>query len=481
LTSFVPQRDRDTEMVEDRSEPSGLDAGDRPEAERPEEGTPDWGRRIASGGAALFGAEVVGNAGFFVAAVLLARGLSPSDRGTVAFLTVAAVVVARVIGLGMRQATTVFAAQRPNDRAALLSNLIFFNGTGAVLGGALTALVLLALTGHLPGGIGRTEITLLVASLLGIALLDAGNSFLLGCQRFRQRALITAGAPWLWVVLVLALSIGAGLTVTRVMFIWAIMQGVAAVIVLLACLRGIGLGRLNRALLRESIGFGVRAWLGNLATFLTFRADYLIMGFLATEAALGFYAVAVNASEVLLLVPGALTMALLPVISQSAPEARRDRVLRVSRSLAIVMPLLAVIAALLGPVLVPLVFGSAYEDSVVPFLVLLPGALGYAAMALFTNALTGSGSPGRGSLGPAVALAVGVALDFALIPPFGATGAAAAASGAYVAGGVVAAFAFRSRNPFSLAELVPRSDDLAALRALTRHAAQRLTAMRAQG
>ena len=45
------------------------------------------------------------------------------------------------------------------------------------------------------------------------------------------------------------------------------------------------------------MSFGLRAWVGTLSRFLNFRVDQILMGFLASEAALGIYAVAVNASQ----------------------------------------------------------------------------------------------------------------------------------------------------------------------------------------
>jgi Na+-driven multidrug efflux pump len=64
---------------------------------------------------------------------------------------------------------------------------------------------------------------------------------------------------------------------------------------------------------------------------------------------------------------------------------------------------------------------------------------------------------------------VGIALDFVLIPRLGATGAAAAASAAFLAGGAVALAVYARRNPFVwTALLLPRRDDLDVLRAIAR-------------
>jgi Na+-driven multidrug efflux pump len=95
----------------------------------------------------------------------------------------------------------------------------------------------------------------------------------------------------------------------------------------------------------------------------------------------------------------------------------------------------------------------------VPFLLLLPGAFGFVFIAIFSSVLIASSSPGLSSLGALVALPVGVVLDFALIPTFGASGAAAAASLALIAGGVTALTAYRSRNAFAWRSLVPGLED----------------------
>jgi O-antigen/teichoic acid export membrane protein len=220
-------------------------------------------------------------------------------------------------------------------------------------------------------------------------------------------------------------------------------------------------------LLLESLRFGVRAWTGSFARFLNFRTDQILMGFLASEAALGIYAVAVNASEILLYLPAATATALLPVAARAEPAARTEHTLRAFRSASLVTAVAILVAAVLGPLLLPVVFGASFEASVGPFLWLLPGALGFAATAVFSHALLAASAPGLSSLGSIVSLVLGVALDLVLIPRYGASGAAAAASTAFLAGGATALLAYWYRSPFAWRTLIrPRRDDLEVFRAL---------------
>jgi O-antigen/teichoic acid export membrane protein len=429
-------------------------------------GQPPWDS-IARGSALLLLGRIAGNAGFFVAVLILARALGPTGRGTIAFVLVTAMVLGRVVSIGVAEATTVFAADRPARRPVLLSNLLLVALTGGLLGAVLVSGALLLLGGARPAGVARAELVALALGTLATGLVEAGYAFLLGCGRIRQYAVVIASASWVYTLFLAVVWAGPGLTVARAAFIWTAAEGVRFLVLLLSSLRGIGLGRPDLPLLRESVTFGLRAWIGSLSTFLNFRTDQILMGFIATEAALGAYAVAVNASEVLLYLPAAAATALLPIIARERPELRMKRTLRAFRSIAMITAASILIAALLGPLLIPTVFGDDFDASVRPFLLLLPGAIGFAAVAVFSNALVASGSPGLSSLGPTVSLGVGLTLDLILIPAYGAAGAASAASAAFLVGGGAALGAYRSRAAFGWRELlVPPRTDLELLRSL---------------
>jgi O-antigen/teichoic acid export membrane protein len=421
----------------------------------------------ARGPALLFWAQILGNAGLFVALLLVTRALGPTGRGTVAFITVAALVTAWVARLGVTEATVVFAAQRPWARPILLSNVLAFATGAALVGAALVCGSLLVIPGARPSGVGDPELAILALSILAAGLADAGYRFLLGCSRFREHALITITTSWVYPLLVAFCWAVFGLTVAQAALLWAVTQALRALLLFLVGLREGGIGRPNRSLLVESIVFGLRAWIGTLADSLNFRVDQILIALIASEATLGIYVVAVNVSEVLLYLPGATATALLPLVAGSRSEQRLEPTLRAFRSASLVALVTAVAAALVVPPLLPLVFGAPFEASVTPFLLLLPGVLGAVAMAVFSNALVASSLPSFSSMGPMTSFILGVTLDVALIPSFGASGAAAAASAAFLAGGATALAIYRAQAPFRLRELaLPRPGDLEVLQAL---------------
>lgn len=429
----------------------------------------------ARGSALLFWAQLIGNSGLFVAIVVVARALGPSGRGTIAFITVAAIVLTRVARLGVSEATTIFTAQRPGERPALLTNLVLFVSTSTAIAASLVCALLAAMPASLrPGGIGSEELVLLGLGALASGFADAGYTFLLGCSRFGLHALTSAATAWLYVLLVAALEASVGLSVAWAALAWIAIQLLKGFFMLAVAVRDAGLGAPNRALLGEALRFGVRAWFGSLSDALNDRLDQIITAFIASQAVLGFYSVAVNASEILLYLPGAAATALLPVAARSDPRTRVDGVLRAFRSVTLVSLGCIGLGAALGPLLVPLVFGEPFQASVTPFLLLLPAALGYVALGIFSSALVASGAPGRSSVGPLVSLALATALDFLLIPRYGASGAAGAAAMGYLAGGGAALALYRGWASFSWGALVrPEAGDLDLVRALVHPLTQR--------
>jgi O-antigen/teichoic acid export membrane protein len=397
---------------------------------------------LAGDATRVLAAQVAANAGWFVAVLLLARGLHPAGRGTVAFVTVAALLTPRVAMLGAGEAAKVLAATRPAVRAVLLSNLAALTLSTAVLGGGIAVAALILAPSARPAGVGAAELALLATGTVAAAGNQAAGSYLQGRSQFRVFARMVAIGPWLYAALLVVEWSRAPLTVPGALGAWVVAQALPAMLLWAACLIDAGVARPQRALLGESLAFGARAWAGGLAYVLNARVDQIIVGVMATEATLGIYAVAVNACEVLYLLPTAAASVLLPAIAQSPGPERVARTLRIFRVVALLTVAGAGVALLAGPVLVPLVFGSAYEGSVTPFMLLLPSALGFAASTVFSNALLASSEPARSSAGPLVALVVGVGLDIALVPGLGASGAAIAASAALLAGGAVAAAAF---------------------------------------
>jgi len=420
----------------------------------------DEGGSLARASGELFAARLVASLGFLVVVVVLSRSLGPSGRGVLAFVTVAALLVAKIAEVGLGAAAVFFAARRPRERAALLTTqLAFVVSSTAVLMGAIATLLLIV-PGARPDGLDETLLVLLVPATVLTAVTEWSLAFLLGARRTRAQAIGTVVGPWLYAGALGIVSLVTELDVVSAAVAWVIGYLAWSIALVGLSVRAVGLARPSRAMLSESLGFGLRALGGGLARTLNARFDQLLLAYLSTQAALGVYAVAVNASEVLLYLPAAIAMAFAPAAAVTSHDERSGRTLRALRVALLLTAASLVPSLILGPLLIPAVFGKAFSDSVTPFLVLVPGAIGYVLLRIFSAALLGSSLPGRASAAALASLGSGIALVVILAPPFGATGAAVAATAALWLGGIVAAGLYRASAPFEVRELVPRRADV---------------------
>jgi O-antigen/teichoic acid export membrane protein len=428
--------------------------------EPPADSTAPGAGSISSGSTGWFIYQIVNNAALFAGVLIIARVLGPVGRGSVAFLTVSAQVVGYLAPIGVSEATLVFAARRIEARPRLIGNLLFAASVGALVGATILVGFLALVPSARPPRISTAELIALGLAILSAAAAQSSQLAMTGCGLFWPLARISV-AIWLYPIALLAISTLSHLTVARATLAWAGALGVASVGCYATLISRFGITMPTWSLLRESIHFGSRAWIGSLARFLNFRVDQLVTAFLASTATLGIYAAAVNVSELLLYLPAAVGWVLVSFVAGGGVHAGPARTLHVLRVTLLLTTCSAAIAAAAGPSLLPLLYGSRFHASVTPFLLLLPGAFGFVFIAILSSVLMASAAPGRSSLGALVALPVGVALDFALIPTYGASGAAAAASIALGAGGMASLAAYRSRVEFSWNALVPGRDDVA--------------------
>jgi O-antigen/teichoic acid export membrane protein len=311
-----------------------------------------------------------------------------------------------------------------------------------------------------PGGIDGASVAILAAGIVGLGLADGGFVLSLALHRFRTQALVQPLFVWLYAATLLLVWQLHGLDVHEALILWVVFQILGALPLYALGIRHAGLGRPSMPLLRETWRFGVRAWLGSLATYLGFRLDQVLMGFMSTRAELGLYAVAVNAAEIPLYVPQSVSNTLLPIVAADEGERRQARAIRVYRLVTLLTLALVLAGMAAGPFLIPFAFGDAFEGSVSPFLWLLPGAVGFVASSIFSAALAATSAPGLSSVGPAATLVVGLALDVVLIPRLGADGAAIASTAGFIAGGAAAVLAFRKTAPLRWTDLLPRRHDV---------------------
>ncbi len=343
-----------------------------------------------------------------VATALASAGLLTSalDFGAGTLLSRDGAASARARGSLFR---ALLQARLPLAAALLLGAAV----VGAWLGRPVTALAVVALS---------------LSSAVALSVLGLYRS----AQDLRPEALQRLGSA---VLSVTAVAL-CGLAAPRADLLLGALASISLLTLLPLVLCAPRLARFDRAVspstaLRAAAPIGLLA----LATIAYYRSGTLALAALADARATAAFSVAASLAFGLLVLPNAITTALLPRL---AAEGDLNGIVSLARralawTLATALPLSAA-AALIGPLALPLLLGSEYAGAGLPFALLCVGIPVIAASGLIGTALLALGRLRDLVLQVACSLLVNIAALVVLVPSLGAVGASLATVSCEAAG-----------------------------------------------
>lgn len=356
-------------------------------------------------------------------APILARALDVSGRGDLAAATAPYMLAVYVAAIGLPDAVTNVLARRSYFRRvtwfALASSLL---GTGSVTFVIVWLASPVLTEGGSPGlGTLTTFATLATIPALLVALLRG-----------------TAAGLHMWGVVATERILNGSLRIVGIAGFALAGQltlfSATLVTVLCPVLAGLAYVRLVGATPGEgpvspptpaskAFGYGGKVWLGSVAGVLLMRIDQLLILPLGGAVQLGLYAVAVNVSEVPLIINTATREVM---FSSDAAQRDNARAGLAARATFIACSLCAIVV--LAPIgwWLPLVFGTEFSNAIpiallasIAVLVGIPGSIAGAT-------LSARGRPELRSASIVVACVLNIVLLFVLVPPLGGIGAALA-------------------------------------------------------
>ena len=404
-------------------------------------------------------ARLLMTANSVIAGVIVARWLGAEGLGALTVINVAVATVVQLSSAGLPSANTYFISRDRNHLAAASINSLIF----ALVAGSLLALALTWLAMRQPDIFSSISPQLVAIAAISIPfqlITLLGLNVLLALGRIdRFNLLDLAGQSFVLVnALVALIFLGRGLW-TLVSLNTAATIFVAILIVWLIGREMLSQKKVGELLLRpsarlfaEMLRYGVKFHISILAGMLIFRADLLVVNHFRGAAEAGVYAVASQVGMMLMLLPGVISTLLFPRISAGQDEGGHLTCV-VSRHTAFVMLLICLLTVPASFVL-PLLYGAAFADVSVQLLILLPGVYLIGLESVLVQHFNAMGLPLAIPLFWIATLVVNVALVFALVPAYGARGAAVASTVTYMIIFTLVALYFHVRTRRRFSELL---------------------------
>jgi O-antigen/teichoic acid export membrane protein len=398
----------------------------------------------------------------FITSVLTARLLAPRDQGILSLMIVLPTTLTLLTYLGLAQANIYFVGQDESSCRAMTANSLLF---AAVIGGATSAVMILSrdfIAQTFFQGV-SPALFLTIACLAPVFLLDAYLlAIVCGVERFdlfNLRRLLTP----LLMLAGMALAVGVlGQGLRGAVHVQAIVAVITTTWLVVACNGRVAplTVEFNKDLARNSLAYGVKAYVQNLAIHLLYRADLYLLALFRSAEEVACYAIATSLVRVIWYVPDSVGLVLFPRLARIAGSNGRRFTAVVCRWTLLVTTGAALALAAMGGLLVPFLYGAAYSAAARPMLILLPGAVVITVYKVVVRDFISRDSQKMPVLTAVLGLAVNVVLNLALIPKFGTVGSAFAATLSYsvTTGTLLLSFLNESRVRWREVVLVQRGD-----------------------
>ena len=410
----------------------------------------------------LFATQVFGAGLGIINGILLARLLGPALKGDYYLLILVPSTAMVLIQLGLPQAVSYYAAR--GRTAGLMAKAL-------VLTGGLTLTALVVVWAILPflqevflHGIDESLVVLAFVALPLALNSTFMSGIVMGRQAVRWYAAVNMILPIVTTALLVLVLGGLG----------ALLLGALAIYLVTLTMQSVGLAIGARRAMRANTGAGdglVPRALPVRAADLPGEPHELLQlpdrrlhdrGARSRDPSepLGFYSMAVGLAEMVFFFPNAVSTLFFPHIA-SLPREDADRqvpmVARVTLLITTAVALLMIPAA----IAMILILLPAFESSIPPFLVLLPGVVSLSVAKVVGGYMAGIGRPGINSSVAIASFGVNVVANLLLIPPFGIIGAAAASLVSYSFNAVLlTAIAARVTGTSVISFWIPRASDV---------------------
>jgi O-antigen/teichoic acid export membrane protein len=392
--------------------------------------------------------------------IISARALHPTARGELSAMILWPVFLSSALSLGVPSSLVFNLKQNHADHKSLLSAAVWMGLILGSLAGLIGALAMPHLLAQYPSWVVHAAQLFMITTpvctlmLVGRATLETRGDFLASNVVQLFTPLPTLAVLILLVIFGRMTPISAGLAYTLSgipIFLWMVHRLYKTVHIEY---------RMPISHIKSLLHYGIRSYGIDLLGTLAVQVDQVLVINLLNPAAMGTYVVALSLSRVLNVFQYSAVMVLFPRAAGRSVQEVVSMTERAARLSTAVTAACAVLVALLGPILLKLLYGSAYAAASSALRILVIEVVFSGLVFVLSQTFMALGKPGLVTMLQGTGLALSVPLMLLFIPRFGIEGAALALLCSTLARTVLVMGAFRYVLGVRKLSLIPTWTDL---------------------
>jgi O-antigen/teichoic acid export membrane protein len=391
----------------------------------------------------------------FIILIITAQGLGTEGRGIYVLVVLFATMAKMISGLGIDASNVYYASKGRFSINILISNSVIF---ASIFGSILIILLIIdSTTFQLSKSLNLSYswLFIIIISIPFLILSEYISGILLGNDRIVEYNLVSITQPVLLTIFLISGILINVFSIDYVIYSWSI-SGIIIGIISLLFVKQFPLSQIRYYVEagKKTILFGLKSYFANLVQYFNFRFDYLLVNYFLSLKMVGIYSVSVTMAEILFHLPNAIGTILFSKVSNaSIDEANKDTPV-ICRNVFLVTFILALLLTFTAHFIFPLLFSNRYEESITPFLILLPGTLLLSISKVLANDIAGRGKPIINMYISIFTFIVNIILNILLIPHYGIWGAALSSTITYSLSALIRIAIFLQLSNVSILDII---------------------------
>ena len=392
--------------------------------------------------------------------ILTARALLPAGRGELAAMILWPLFLAYLTSLGIPRSLIYFLRNRKEESLRLIpTGLIASLLLGCIAGVGGTFFLPFWLHNYSHEVIRASQFFLLTTPVF--ALIEAGRAVLEASGSFLASNIVRVSQPAATLAMLLYLLAVHRLNPVTAAFVY-VFAAVPTLFIVLSQVRHLvsGSWRMEVASCRLLLSYGIRSYGIDILGALAAQLDQVLVIRMLVPAAMGIYGVTLSLSRMLSLFQASVATVLFPRASGRTADDILSMTEFSTRVSTLITGACAVVAALLGPFMLKLLYGREYSGASFTLDILLVEVTVSGAVYVLAQAYMALGRPGIVTIMQGIGLSLIVPMMLLLIPRWGINGAAAALLASTIARFLFVYFGFGFILKSPRPDLFPRLSDI---------------------
>ncbi len=366
--------------------------------------------------------------------VAIARILGPRDKGVYSLAILLSSLIINFGNIGIGKATIYYIGKKKYTPIEILGNNILLSFFLSTVGFIAGSIIIFFFGSSLFPGVGKTYLILALFLVPLQLLFILTNSILLGLQKIKEYNFINIINSFilLFLILIFLLIFKYGLKSAIMANVLSCLLGIIVLFYFIKKIIRVFHLSINRSYVKDSFQYGSKVYFGNIIQFFHYKLDIFLINYLLNPTAVGFYSVSVALAEKIWLASQSASTVLFPRVSSETDKNKlKDFTPIICRNVLLITFIGAVLLFFTGRLLIILLYSETFSSSVVPFQILLIGAVAASGWRILANDLYGRGKPELNIYISLISLILNIILNILWIPKFGINGAALATSISY--------------------------------------------------